>query len=165
MQSRILAAAVFMVALLCASPAHAYVRYSDYRAATPSVFGRYGNEWHDVASGGYSNAATDFKCYPAHGWSYVTRYGDEYGVWELPGTGQFAYGEWQAYITTSGTNTSAQYWDGYSDPVVNQLAVHGWTTVQTRGTCRGTCYLSDAEGAAFYVSGHRTDFDAIRLYY
>lgn len=162
---RVMAAAVTAALLMCASPAHAAVKYSDYRAATPTVFGRYGDEWHAVASGGYSNTLTNYKCYPAHGWSYVTRLGDEYGVWKLPGGTAFRYGEWQAYITTSGTNTSAQYFDGYTDPVVNQLAVHGWTTVQVYNVCRGTCSLSDAEGVAFYVAGHKTDWDAIRLYY
>jgi hypothetical protein len=165
MRYRMVAAVVFAATLLCASPAHAYVKYSDWRAATPAVFARYGDEWHEVASGGYANSGTNFSSYPAHGWSYCTRLGDEYGVWKFPGGATLAYGEWQAYITTSGTNTSATYFDGYSDPVVNQLAVHGWTTVQVHNWCAGQCRLSDAEGAAFYVAGHKTDWDAVRLYY
>lgn len=152
-------------ALLWASPAYGAVKYSDFRWSTPSVFVRSGGQWTQVYSGGYSNSGTRFASYPAHGWSYVSRWGNEWGVWKLPGGNAFAYGEWQAYITTSGTNTWATYNDGLSDPVVNQLAVHGWTRVMTNGHCAGGyCALNDSEGSS-YVSTHRTDWDAVRFYY
>jgi hypothetical protein len=165
MRYRSVICAAVAAVLLAASPAYAAVKYSDFRMATPSVFVRYGDEWREVLSGGYSNQLVNFKAYPAHGWSYVTRYGDERGVWKLPGGGQFAYGEWQVYVTSSGTNTNASYNDGYSNGVVNQLATHGWTTVGVHNVCAGSCSLSDAEGAANYVSTHRTDWDAVRFYY
>lgn len=165
MDRRRAALAFALIAALWATPAHAAVKYSDFRMATPSVFARYGDEWHQVTSGGYSNTLVNFKAYPAHGWSYVTVYGDELGVWKLPGGTPFAYGEWQVYITSSGTNTYACYSDGYSNGVVNQLATHGWTTVGVNNVCSGSCSLSDSEGAAFYVSGHRNDWDAVRFYY
>jgi hypothetical protein len=164
MRHRLLAAATLVAALLCAAPAHGAVKYSDYRWSTTGVFVRYGPQWTQVSTGGYSNPATNFACYPAHGWSYVSRWGSETGVWKLPGGGAFAYGEWQAYITTSGTNTWATYNDGLSNPVVNQLATHGWTTVMANGYCTGSCQLGDSEGSS-YVSSHRTDWDAVRFYY
>ena len=164
MVRRLGAAAVMVFALVCATPAHAAVKYSDYRWSTTTVFVRSGDSWNQASSGGYSNTATRFVCYPAHGWSYVSRWGDETGTWKLPGGTAFAYGEWQAYITTSGTNTWATYNDGYSNPAINQYATHGWTTVMAHGTCRGSCSLGDSEGSS-YVSSHRTDWDAVRFYY
>ena len=164
MRGRTASALALCLALAWTTPAHASVKYSDYRWSTTGIFVRSGDQWTQVASGGYSNLSTSFICYPAHGWSYVTRSGDEVGRWKLPGGTAFAYSSWQAYITTSGTNTWATYCDGYANPAVNQYATHGWTTVLTDGYCRGSCTLGDSEGSS-YVSSHRTDRDAVRFYY
>ncbi|HEX9092524.1 MAG TPA: hypothetical protein VF902_00945 [Coriobacteriia bacterium] len=164
MRGRFLALAVAALVLLQPAAANAAVKYSDYRWSTPSVFVRSGDQWYQAASGGNSNTGTYFVCYPAHGWSYVSRYGDEVGTWRLPGGSPFAYGEWQVYITTSGTNTYATYSDGYSNPALNQYATHGWASLLTHGYCGGSCSLRDAEGSS-YVSSHRTDWDAVRFYY
>jgi hypothetical protein len=160
-----LAAAIGLAAALLPVPAYATAKYSDYRWTTPDVFARTGDEWHQVSTGGFSNSTSRWICYPSHAWSGCTRYGDEVGTWKMPDGNAFAYGDWQAYITSSGTNTYATYSDGYSDPAINQYSVHGWVTLLQDGYCCGRAWLSDAESPAYWVSGHKTDWDAIRFVY
>ncbi len=165
---------VLLIAAVMPAIAFAAVKYSDYRQVNDSdVFWKHNNNdgFNNVSSGGYDNSGTSWRCNPTHGWSHCHRQSPyDRALWFLPGSASFSFDEWQAYITTSGTDTDAAYFCGGSEASLNQLTVHGWTTVMTNGYYVGSgsgegAQLQDSHGSYGWSSGQKCDWDAIRIYY
>lgn len=151
-----------------AAPALASVTYSDYRQSSDaSIFYKhtYDDGFTHSTSGGYVNTATNWECKGTHGWSGCTRSTpDDYANWFTYKTGSYNFSQWQAYITTSGTDTRADY-TATGDAIVNQYTVHGWTTVLNDDYCPGHVRLDDYHDGVGWWSGQQADWDAVRLYY
>lgn len=93
---------------------------SDYKSNNTDYFIMWGDEFTRVETGGYDNQVSNAPCWPSHIWSYVHLYTtDELAEWRHPDLKNMYYGEWQAYITTSGTSRRALYSTG-SEVIINQ---------------------------------------------
>lgn len=155
-----------LLQLMLVSTALATVQYSDWRWSTPTIFEHFGDEWTQMSSGGYYNTSTNYKSYAAHGWSYAHLYtGDESAWWHYPTFNNNYYGEWQAYITSSGTHTRALYDSGGNIRVLNQYAVHGWTNLVSNGYMFNIGWLSDSHDGYTWSPTQQADFDGTRVYY
>lgn len=163
----ILTLLVVLLVSLMPNTAFAAVTYSDWRWSTPDVFYRGGSEWVQQSSGGYDNAYTYWKCYPANGWTYATLNGTrEYGYWYTPQKPYYT-GNIQAYITSYGTTRRCNYYAGYASYWgFNQYAVHGFCTLwSSTGGYAGSVYLSDFHDGLDWSSGQKVAYDAMRVYY
>lgn len=157
---------VTMIQLVFASSVIGAVKYSDWRQSTPTIFERWGSEWTQVSSGGYYNTGTSYKCYAANGWTYAQLGSSrENGHWKYPSFTERWYGEWQAYITSSGTHTRAKYVSGPHYTILNQYTVHGWTSLITNGYMSSGGWLNDYHDGYGWWSGQKTAYDATRVYY
>jgi hypothetical protein len=156
--------------LVLPAVASASVKYADYRQTSDSsIFVKHDSngdgDWHHVTSGGYVDSDTDWPCHVTHGWSWTSGYDrDEWATWNLHGVNAFWYGEFQAYITTSGTNPGASYMTYGSELIFNQYTHHGWCKLCGSGYYDQTAYLDDADWV-YGTTNTQTDWDAIRIYY
>lgn len=157
--------ATLMLVILVPAAAQASVTYSDWRLSTTTVFVKSGDEFTQVSTGGYSDSSTLWICYPANGWSYAHLGStDESGAWKAYGKTNFYFGEWQAYITSSGTSTRARY-SVTSGVTINQYAYHGFTSILKNGYYTTSAGLSDYHDGYNWSSGQKVAWDAVRFYY
>ena len=151
-----------------AGPALASVTYSDYRQTNnASIFYKHPDDdgFTHHTSGGYVNTVVNWECHEPHGSSTCTRSApDDYANWFTYKSGSYNFTQWQAYITTSGTDTRADY-TATGDAIVNQYTVHGWTTVLDDDYNPGHVSLDDHHDGVGWWSGQQADWDAVRLYY
>ena len=139
---------------------------SDYKSNNTAYFIMWGDQFTRVETGGYDNPASNAPCWPSHVWSYVHLYtNDELAEWRHPDLKNMYYGEWQAYITTSGTRRRAVYSSYSGSMILNQYAYHGWTSIILNGYVQDGFYLGDGHDGYSWGSTQKVDWDAIHVYY